>query len=379
LKKQYLSCGDVELVHGGREYFDLLKKLIQSANETIHFQTYILSDDVTGNEIVDELIAAAGKGVKVKVLLDGFASQELSDEFISKIRQAGVQFRYFEPLFKSSNFYFGRRLHHKICVIDSKKAIVCGLNISDRYNDLPGQRAWFDMGIMVDGKPARELEQICTELWQKKRSLFRARRKNLYINNTGDCSLRICRNDWVMGDHAINDSYHQLFGNSKHSITIMCSYFLPGTSIRKKLRLAAKRGVAIKVVLAGLSDIWSVKYAERYLYRWMLRHKIEIYEYQPTVLHAKLAISDNELITIGSYNLNDLSANASIELNIEVKNKAFVSPVNDGIEQIIKNDCERIHPKEINIWSAKHFVQLLCYYFIRFILKLGTFYFRKKE
>jgi cardiolipin synthase len=326
------------------------------------------------------LISAAGRGVQVSVLVDGFASQSLSDEFISRLRDAGIHFRFFEPLFKSDHFYFGRRLHHKIVVVDEQKAIICGLNISDRYNDLPGQPAWYDLGLLVDGKTAKALGDICYEIWHKKKRFLRMRKKKYPADDPEkDCNLRICRNDWLMGKQEINKSYMQLFGNAKESITIMCSYFLPGNAFRRKLQAAAKRGVDIKIVLAGMSDIATVKYAERYLYRWLLRHKINVYEYQPCVLHAKLAIADGHLLTIGSYNINDLSANASIELNIEVKNRELSAGLHDEIEMIIKNDCIEVHPKEINIYSLKHFLQLLSYYLIRVTLKLGTFYFRKKE
>ena len=95
--------------------------------------------------------------------------------------------------------------------------------------------------------------------------------------------------------------------------------------MRRLLTNAAKRGVKIKVITAGPSDIMLAKHAERWMYDWLLRNKIELYEYQPAILHAKVAVCDSEWITIGSYNLNNISAYASIELNLDVHNADFVT------------------------------------------------------
>jgi cardiolipin synthase len=200
------------------------------------------------------------------------------------------------------------------------------------------------------------------------------------VNRKGNCLVRICRNDWVKGREEIWRSYYRLFKNARQSITIMCSYFLPGSIFRRQLKLAVRRGVKVKVILAGLSDVKLAKHAERYLYRWMLRNRIEIYEYQPAVLHAKMAVADERFFTIGSYNINDISAYASIELNLEIKSKEFVQRVSGELEEIILRDCMQIDPHtKINIYSLRHMVQMISYFLIRIILKLSTFYFRKQE
>jgi cardiolipin synthase len=380
--KQFRSC-NVKLVHGGEEYFTLLKQLIENAKHTIHLQTYIFSEDQTGWEIAEALINAASRKVQVYMLIDGYASQNLSRALINKLTERGVHFRFFEPLLKSNHFYFGRRLHHKVIAIDGEVALVGGINIADRYNDIDGERAWLDMAVMVNGQTAANLFRICTQLWTKPVlwpfQPVKALPQNA-VNRGGNCLVRICRNDWVKGREEIWRSYYRLFKNARQSITIMCSYFLPGSIFRRQLKLAIRRGVKVKVILAGLSDVKLAKHAERYLYRWMLRNKIEIYEYQPAVLHAKMAVADERLFTIGSYNINDISAYASIELNLEIKSKEFVQRVNGEMEEIIRNDCMQIDPHtKINIYSVRHVVQMISYFLIRIILKLSTFYFRKQE
>ncbi|HSN60173.1 MAG TPA: phospholipase D-like domain-containing protein, partial [Ferruginibacter sp.] len=164
-------------------------------------------------------------------------------------------------------------------------------------------------------------------------------------------------------------------------ITILCSYFLPGKMIRRRLKNAAKRGVKIKVITAGPSDVLMSKYAERWMYDWLLRNKIELYEYQPTVLHAKVAVCDSEWLTIGSYNINNISAYASIELNLDVRNAHFALAAEQKLEAIIKNDCiaitKEIHSSSTNIF--KQFIRWCSYEIIRLMLYLFTFYFKQKD
>jgi cardiolipin synthase len=129
---------------------------------------------------------------------------------------------------------------------------------------------------------------------------------------------------------------------AEKTITIMSSYFMPGRVIRKNLRAASKRGVRIRIIMTKVSDVLFAKAAERFFYPWLLRRNIEIYEYRQKVLHAKIATYDGVWVTIGSYNVNDLSAYASIELNLDVHDKGFSAAVDNSLERIIQRDCDRI-------------------------------------
>src|SRR5690349_13313078 len=131
----YTTHNKVDLIRGGRDFFDLLKKLIQAAEDFIFIRIYIWDEDETGRAIAEELIASAKRGVKVFIVADGYASGELSKQFLKHLTENGIAFKYFEPLFKSSHFYFGRRMHEKIFVADGKHALVGGINFADKYND----------------------------------------------------------------------------------------------------------------------------------------------------------------------------------------------------------------------------------------------------
>lgn len=384
MSKKY-SRNTVQLIHSGTEFFDTLCRMIDSAKQSIHLHTYIFSDDHTGTHVANCLIAAAKRNVDVFLLVDGYASQSLPVDFIRTMQEAGVRFRFFEPLFQSKHLYFGRRLHHKVVVVDAARSLVGGLNMADRYNTLPEQPAWFDLALYLEGPAAIELHDICLQLWSKKR---RSRKKRAVVHPALDdpgvhegVAARIRQNDWVKRQQEVTATYMELFRSAHHSITIVCSYFLPGLIFRTQLKRAANRGVKIRVMLASMSDVPVSKYAERYLYRWMLRHNIEIYEYQPTVLHAKMAIADDELLTIGSYNVNNISRHASIELNIDVKDREFAGTVLKEIDQIIREDCKPINTRTYTtpLFSFKQLMQWIAFQCVRIMMTVSTFYFRQKE
>jgi cardiolipin synthase A/B len=370
----YTSNNKVELIKGGTPFFSLLKQLIRNTKISVHIRVYIWDDDETGTSIGEELIDAAKRGVKVFVVADGYASQGLSSAFIRKLKSNGIHFRYFEPLLRSTHFYFGRRMHEKVVVIDGEEALVGGINFADRYNDIYGISAWLDFALHIKGNAAAQLYHYCASDWVN--GLKDTPLKMLPAQEK--CSARISHNDWVKSKNQVWKTYFDLFNVAEKSITIMCSYFLPGRVLRKRLSLAAKRGVKVKIILAGPSDVILAKYAERYLYAWMLRNHIEIYEYQPTVLHAKMMVVDNHWVTIGSFNVNNVSAYASVELNVDVRNRKFAASVQEVMDSIMATDCIKVKQKNFvsRATIIRRFLQKSAYEFIRVILNLSTFYFR---
>ena len=382
---EFTTRNQVQLLRGGRDYFDMLINLLNQAKHSIHLQTYIFADDNTGSQVAEALKKAAVRGVQVHVLLDGFASKNLPRRFINELRQTGIQLRFFEPLLQSKHFYLGRRLHHKVIVVDTFHALVGGLNIADRYNDLPGQPAWLDFAFLLKGESARQLCVLCWKTWNGfplKMDLTPCETDAgpNPVPITEDCLVSIRRNDWVRSKNQISSLYVNMFRNAKSSITILCSYFLPGRMLRNQLLQAIKRGVKIKVITAGISDIPIAKHAERYTYKWLLQHNVELYEYKPTVLHGKIAICDSERLTVGSYNINDLSTYASIELNVEVKDKIQATRAQHMLDQIIDHDCFAIS-REVHRGSntlVNRFLHWASYEFLQVGFKLATFYYRHK-
>ena len=379
IERNYISGNRVKLIQSGSEYFDTMLQLINGARQTIHLQIYIFENDQTGKEIAKALMDATKRGVKVYLLVDGYASQVMGKAFIKEIEEAGIHFRFFEPLFRGKEFYFGRRLHHKILAVDSCIATVGGINIGDRYNDLPGAPAWLDFGVRVEGAIVYELCLICARIWKGylQPSNYPSCQKHTdteKIPRDEDSKVRVRRNDWMRRQNQISGSYIEIFRNAKEEIIILCSYFLPGQVIRRYMKAATRRGISIKVITTGRSDVAFSKNAERYMYAWMLRNRIQIFEYQKNVLHGKLAVCDTNLVTIGSYNVNDLSAYASIELNLDVSSPEFAEEVKDKLTKIMETDCIQITAKEYHRTTNtfKKLVRWTSYRIIRILLYLVT-------
>ncbi|HRQ50160.1 MAG TPA: phospholipase D-like domain-containing protein, partial [Agriterribacter sp.] len=283
-------------------------------------------------------------------------------------------------------FYFGRRLHHKIIVADTQYAMVGGLNITERYNDRPGYTAWLDFAVWVEGEIVKELCILCWKTWKgfpAKAGILPCEQEYLQAPPLRGASSRVRMriNDWVRNKNEISRSYIEMLRTAQSHIVILCSYFLPGETFRKKLALAAKRGVKIKIILAGLSDIQLAKYAERYIYDWLLRNGIAIYEYQGNVLHGKVSVCDGTWLTIGSYNINNISAHASIELNLDIHDGNFAAEVESVLEDIIEKEC--IHVTRAMLVQKRNFLKRFIwwcsYQTVKGLIYLFTFYFRKKN
>lgn len=366
-------CNTVRLIKSGQSYFQLLMELVQQASHSIYIRVYLWEEDKTGLAVADALLAAADRGVSVFITVDGFASQHLSKQFISNLKSRGVHFRFFEPLLRSHRFYFGRRMHEKVVVVDGLKALVGGINIADRYNAVNEGQPWLDFALFAEGRVALQLFTYCSADWKTP-----AKDVPMTVHSIKQCcSVRVRYNDWVKGKHQVWKTYFHAFNHAQKSISIICSYFLPGSILMHRLFLAAKRGVKVKVVLAGPSDVMLAKYAERYLYKKMIRKGIEIYEYKPSVLHAKLMVVDERLVTIGSFNVNNMSAYASMELNLDVRNRPFAKKVQRLVDEIIETHCIPVRERSIaRVGVLRNMLQKTAYEVVRVLLNLSTFYFK---
>ena len=363
-----------EWIQSGTGYFDRLEELINSAVNEIHLQTYIFASDKTGIRIVDALLRAAKRSVKIFLLVDAFGSQSLSKELISKMKNSGIHFRKFGQLYSKGTFHIGRRMHHKITVIDDLISIVGGINISDNYNDTKDNKAWLDFAVIMQGEISRRLSYLCRQRWDRWNFSYTFRKKfiaNIQTENkiSGDSHVRIRRNDFIRNKNDIAISYREILRHSEKSIVLVGGYFLPGGKTRRLIKNAIKRGVNIKVIVSEKSDVRVFILARQYLYAWLIRNGIHVYIYNPSNVHGKVIISDEKLTSIGSYDLNNLSTYSNIELNVDIKDDNFSSGLASKIYQIIQKDCRELDTK--NMYMHKTLLaKLLMWFAYRFVKTL---------
>ncbi len=372
LKHDYKEGHSVELLQSGEPFFAANIKAIGEARQYIHFQTYIIDEDETGQRIIDALVKAAERGVRIYLLLDAFGTKYLSSEFIKKIEDSGILFRFFSPAFITKGFQMSLRLHHKVLLVDGELAIIGGMNFANRYHGTHAKKEWLDFAVIVKGPECLHINSTLRRLWNKT-FISREERSNEIVHTTKtyeeNISLRVTENNWYRNKIEILRSYRSAFKHSHDNVIIFASYFLPGRLERKLLRMASARGVDIKIVLAAESDAPLFKRATGFLYEYILRNNIKIYEYLPSNLHAKVATVDGKWSTIGSYNLNHISDYGSIEMNVDILDSAFTGKFDNILLDIIKNDCRQVTYQEylrrktwfsqLSGWTSYQMIRLL--------------------
>lgn len=371
-----------QIIHGGEEYFSFLINLIEKAQHEILIHVYIFDLDETGQEILDHLKKAAKRGVFVSILVDAYGSGGINKQTIEELKVDGIYIRRFEPLLKGFKLQIGRRLHHKVIVIDEQHSLVGGINISNRYRGSKNEIAWLDYAVLLTGTISKQLTSVCKKLELKKFLPLKINSaENIFPHeqNLIKVLASVRQNDWVRGKNQIRYSYTRAIKTSQKNIVLAAAYFMPGIILRKVIKSATKRGVEIKIVLSEKADVPFAKGATEYLYGWMLRNKIRLFEYNPSVVHAKVMAVDGEWLTIGSYNINNLSNYSSIEMNIDLKSNELAEKFQNEMDEIIRNDCREITLSE---YSNKSYLHLLStwfsYQFVRINFSL-LFFFQSKS
>jgi cardiolipin synthase len=374
-RHEYKSGHFVRLLQSGEPFFTANIEAIDQARHYIHFQTYIVDEDETGLRIFDALIRAAKRGVRTYLLLDAYGTKYLSGELIKRIDESGVLLRFFSPVFITKGFQMSLRLHHKVLLVDGELAIIGGMNFADRYHGTPKKKGWLDFAVELKGPECIHINSILRKLWNKT-FISKEERSNEIVHTAKiyeeNIRLRVIENNWYRNKIEILRSYRSAFKHANDHMIICASYFLPGRLERKLLRLASARGVDIKIVLAAESDAPIFKRATGFLYEYILRNNIKIYEYLPSNLHAKVATVDGKWSTIGSYNLNHVSDYGSIEINVDILDTCFTGNFENTLLKIIKNDCRQVTFEEY-LRRRTWFSQLrgwISYQMIRLLMRL---------
>ncbi len=352
-----------EFLTSGPYYYKRYIQLINDSKGVIHLQIYTFENDATGKRVQKALIDASKRGVSVNVVLDGFGSGHLPQDFLDDFTQNGITLRFFSKLKFSLPLRLGRRLHQKLLVIDSEHAIVGGINIADRYNGDKEESPWLDFAIYLSSPECVRLHNLAERILNRKR-IKRVRLTNHWADkNSEDFSkLNVLENDFFRNKLQIRRSYNRAIRNTRDTIVIFASYFFPGYKQLKYIERALSRGVEVHLILPRKTDVLFYHTAVKYYYGRLLRKGVRIYEYTRAILHAKVAVADGYWCTVGSYNLNDLSDMLSVELNVEVFDERFAKKFHNQLSEIIEKDCEEISkndyvkaPFYIQLWYALYY------------------------
>ena len=339
----------LELIESGVDRFTMLLQLIDGAEKSIKMLMYMFNPDKDGDAVRNALTEAALRGVKVKLLIDGFGSAA-TPKFFADLGKAGGEHCVFNPS-------WGRRYllrnHQKVIVIDDEIVLIGGANIDATYLEDRGSRHWRDLWLRLDGPeaalPSRYFDTLFR--WSKRpKSKLRSLRRMLAEFNEWRGPLQ-----WKFsGPLSMRNSWWRSIGRdmkNAHRLDLIFAYFAPPGAMLRRIGRVGRRGRA-RIINAAKSDNNATIAAARHSYSRLIRRHVEIYEYQPAKLHTKLAIVD-DTVHIGSSNFDYRSFYINLEVMLRIKDAVFADAMRGYFERELE-DCRWIthdlHKRRATIW-----------------------------
>jgi cardiolipin synthase len=327
----------------GDEVFPAMLAAIDAARKSVCLEVYVFTDSPVGVRFRDALVRARQRGVSVRVLVDAVGSYFLPGRFWDSLRSAGGEIRQFNPVTLKRLII---RNHRKLLVCDGRVAFVGGFNIAPEYEGDGVKSGWCDVGLKIEGALVTQLESSFDEMFG--RADFRHKRFMPLRKSHAKKVVALPKEQLLFsgpgrGRNPFKRALHKDLKRAKN-VQMIIAYFLPTWRLRRELMRVARRGGKVRLILAGKSDVLLSMLAAQGLYRRFLKGNIEIYEYQPQVLHAKLIVVD-DVVYLGSANLDTRSLRINYELMIRFENKTIAKEAREIFSINLKH-CHRVTAEE---------------------------------
>lgn len=342
---------EAALLKDGAQTFPRMLEAIARAKSTICFETYIFRDDHVGRRFGEALMERAGAGVEVNFMFDGFGS-DVEPHYVEDLKRHGVRVTVFRPIRFTSELwqrfrFLSRRNHRKSLVIDGEVGFLGGLNLAREYAAVSeGGDGWRDTHLEIRGPQAVRLERLFLDSWFQNGGAAIDVPRYARSVQQGDGRLRVLGNAFAFERKDIRKAYVAAFEGAREHIFLTHAYFLPPSRVLRELTRAARRGVDVRVVLAGSTDVLAVLLAARGLYPRLLRAGVRIYEWEGRILHAKTGVVDGHWSTVGSTNLDAMSLRHNLEVNAVIESESFAGALLRMFEDDLKS-CREITLKDV--------------------------------
>ncbi len=383
MSAQFTSGNSVRLLESGIEYFPALEQAIAEAREEIHLETYIFENDTTGRRIAAALGVAAQRGVRVRILVDGFGSPGFYAALGKRLTAEGAEVliyrREVTPLRLRRHRL--RRLHRKLVVIDGRLGFVGGINIIDDM-DTPRQTPpRYDYAVEVEGPVVAHMHTTVRRLWHlmtwatfRQRILPSPLQLSLRPNVCGEVEAAFVIRNNIGHRRDIEDAYLAAISTAQNEIFIASAYFLPGRRFRAALAEAAARGVKVVVLLQGRVEYRLLHHATQSLYMRLLGNGIRIFEYHRSFLHAKVGVVDNHWATVGSSNIDPFSLLLAREANLVVNNTDFALRLRESLGRATETGAAEIRLADLEQRSLlERTLNRLAYTLVRLAISLTRY------
>jgi cardiolipin synthase A/B len=372
----FVDGNRIGLLRSGAEYFPALEEAIGGARHEIYVATYIFAEDDAGHRIGTALVAAAARGVRVNVVVDGFGSRRLLGRLREALAAGGIRLLEFRPDIYPWNFGRRRlrRMHRKVVVIDGRTAFVGGINIIDDMHTPGHTPPRFDYAVQVEGPVLGAMHEQAEHLWNLvawanlRHDWVVTRHTNADVAPKGYQSAAFVVRDNFRHRSDIEDAYLEAIERAEEEILIASAYFFPGRRFRRVLTQAAGRGVRVILLLQGRVEYVLLHYASRALYGALLDSGVEIQEYRRSFLHAKVAVVDGQWATVGSSNIDPFSLLLGREANLFVDDRRFAQELRESLYRAMESGAEPVEPqrwhrqpllRRIKIWIAYGIARVL--------------------
>lgn len=381
------------LLTGGDEFFPALVEATDAARQVVHVETYIFEFAGSALMVAEALERAARRGLEVRLVIDGVGTPAVPEEWRRRFDEAGVQWRIYAPLgwlglLLPSRW---RRLHRKLCVVDGTVGFCGGINLIDDRDDVALGRLEqprLDYSLRVAGPLVADMVFTMEQLWWRLQAVRAARQREFMMawealresRPVGDFS-RLLRKfeaharglgtpepaesesaligvdgaraalllrDNLAHRHDMERAYLKAIGEARREIVIANAYFIPGRRLRRALLMARERGVRVRLLLQGRYEHFMQYRAARPVLRRLANAGIEVHEYAPSALHAKVAVVDERWATVGSTNLDPLSLLLAREANVMTTDRRFASLLRDQLDLLMRTAGTRLDAEALN-------------------------------
>jgi cardiolipin synthase A/B len=348
-----LSEGNrVDILCNGVQIFPSMLSAIKSAKKTINLEFYIYWDGEIGRTFAEMLAEKARAGVAVKIILDAVGSATMSRQMIDFLTRNGVDLEWYHPLRWYTISRFNHRTHRKLLIVDGRVGFSGGVGIADNWlGDADSPEHWRDTVARVEGPVVTQMQFAFMDNWVKSRGeLLTGLDYFPAVDRAGDQVTQVIKSSPSEGSSTVKLLYIISIVSATKSIYISNAYFVPDRDTIRALEGAVRRGVDVRVIVPGEeTDVPIVRQASRVHYEWLLRRGIRIFEYQPTMMHAKTMVADGMWTTIGSSNFDDRSFRLNDEVNVNVYDAGTARQM----EEIFFEDLARSREITLRKWFKR--------------------------
>jgi cardiolipin synthase A/B len=342
----------VDVLTEGQTTYDAIGEAIDSARNHVHAQFYMIRNDATGAWFRDRLVAAAKRGVTVRLLMDGFGCLGLGAAWRRPLLKAGASVAEFLPMRSALLQPVNLRNHRKILVVDGETAFTGGYNVGDEYKGvMPGVGVWRDVHLRIQGPAAAELQRVFFQDWAFATNEPIDPRTYFGVDPAprGDAKIAIVTSGPDTRTEAIHRMFFGAIVGATREVVMTTPYFVPTESLTVAMELAAMRGVDLKLLLPVRSNHTVTFHAGRSFYTDLLRAGVDIREYLPGIVHAKTLVADSQVALVGSANM-DLR---SFRLNFEVHALVHDDTTATRLRETFEDDLAKSRRVDLAQWESR--------------------------